>query len=452
MTVPWWGILPFVAMLLSIAIAPLVPSLAHHWEKWQTQLGVALVLGLPVAAWVWFSGHHHLVTHSVLEYISFIALLFALYVISGGIHLAGDIRATPRNNTVFLAIGAVVASFVGTTGAAMLLIRPILNTNRERRFKVHTIVYTIFIVANCGGLLTPLGDPPLFLGYLRGVPFTWTFTLLPEWLFINILLLVSYYGLDKMMLSREDAADVLRDRTDIEPLKLHGKIHFLYLLGVVATVAFLSTPLRELALLGLAAASLLTGRKEVRWKLNEYSWAPIVEVACLFIGIFLTMITALQYLDSMAPKLPLNEITFFVFTGGLSSVLDNAPTYATFFELAGQLPGGPLVAGVPEAYLVAVSLGAVTMGAMTYIGNGPNFMVRSVAENHGTQMPSFAGYVVWSLRELGPVLAAMVLLFIADPLWCKAIGALITLVIVGNAVRRVLASRRSVADQLDAAS
>ncbi|GAA1390688.1 sodium:proton antiporter [Luteococcus peritonei] len=443
MTVPWWGILPFVAMLLCIAIAPLVPALAHHWEKWTTQLGVALLLGLPVAVWVWSSGHHHLVTHSVLEYISFIALLFALYVISGGIHLAGDIRATPRNNTVFLAIGAVVASFIGTTGAAMLLIRPILNTNRERRHKVHTIIYTIFVVANCGGLLTPLGDPPLFLGYLRGVPFTWTFHLLPEWFFINALLLVCYYGLDRKMLARENLDDLRRDEEMIEPLKLHGKIHFLYLVGVVATVAFLSTPVRELVLLALAGASLVTGRKEVRWKLNEYSWAPIVEVACLFIGIFLTMITALQFLDSMAPKLPLNEITFFVFTGGLSSVLDNAPTYATFFELAGQLPANNPVAGVDQAYLVAISLGAVTMGAMTYIGNGPNFMVRSVAENHGTAMPSFGGYVVWSLRELAPVLAAMVLLFIADPLWCKALGALITLALVARSVRRSLYTREA---------
>ena len=417
MTVPWWGILPFVAMLLSIATAPLVPSLAHHWERWTTQLGVALLLGLPVAAWVWLSGHHHLVTHSVLEYISFIALLFALYVISGGIHLAGDIRATPRNNTIFLAIGAVVASFIGTTGAAMLLIRPILNTNRERRHKVHTVIYTIFVVANCGGLLTPLGDPPLFLGYLRGVPFTWTFNLLPEWLFINALLLVCYYGLDRKMLARENLEDLRSDEQMIEPLKLHGKIHFLYLAGVIATVAFLSTPVREVALLALALASLVTGRKEVRWKLNEYSWAPIVEVACLFVGIFLTMITALQFLDSMAPRLPLNEITFFVFTGGLSSMLDNAPTYATFFELAGQLPATNPVAGVDHRYLVAISLGSVTMGAMTYIGNGPNFMVRSVAENQGTAMPSFGGYAVWSLRELAPVLAAMVLLFIADPTW-----------------------------------
>ncbi|MDN5564184.1 MAG: sodium:proton antiporter [Luteococcus sp.] len=438
MQVSWWAILPFVAMLLSIAIAPLVPSLAHHWEKPRTQLGVALLLGLPVAAWVWLSGHHHLVTHALHEYVSFICLLGSLFIISGGIHLAGDIRATPRNNTVFLGVGAVLASFIGTTGAAMLLIRPILNTNRERQHAMHTVIYAIFVVANCGGLLTPLGDPPLFLGMLRGVPFTWTFSLVWEWLFINTLLLVAYFGLDTAMMRREDSEHLLRDRTEIQPLKVHGAWQLGLLAGVVAAVAFVPTPWREVVMVALAAGSWFAGSHDVRFGLNEFSWDPILEVAALFLGIFTTMITALQYLSTMAPKLPLNEITFYLFSGGLSSVLDNAPTYATFFELATQLPGDPRIANVPELYLVAISLGAVTCGALTYIGNGPNFMVRSVAESQGRTMPSFGGYIVWSLRELAPVLAAMVLLFIADPLWCKALGAALTLVIVGNAARRVL--------------
>ncbi|MEL4504814.1 sodium:proton antiporter [Luteococcus sp. H138] len=440
MQVSWWAILPFVAMLLCIAIAPLVPALAHHWEKTRTQLGVALLLGAPVAAWVWLSGHHHLVTHALHEYVSFICLLGSLFIISGGIHLAGDIRATPRNNTAFMAVGGLLASVIGTTGAAMLLIRPILNTNREREHAAHTVIYTIFVVANCGGLLTPLGDPPLFLGMLRGVPFTWTFTLFPEWLFVNTLLLISYFALDRAMIAREDTTHLTRDASEITPLKLMGSINFLWLAGVVASVAFLPTPWREVAMIGCAVASWLTSSKDVRFTRNEFTWAPILEVAAIFLGIFTTMITALQYLDSMAPKLPLNEITFFLFSGGLSSMLDNAPTYATFFELASQLPGDPRIAGVPEVYLIAISLGSVCCGALTYIGNGPNFMVRSVAESQGRAMPSFGGYVVWSVKELAPVLAAMVLLFIADPLWAKALGGVVVLAILANAARRAKAS------------
>jgi len=441
MHVAWWTVLPFVAMLLCIAVAPLVPALAHHWEKTRTQLAVALLLGLPVVAGVLASGHGHLVAHAVEEYVSFICLLGSLFVISGGIHLAGDIRASARNNTIFLAVGAVLASFVGTTGAAMLLIRPLLNTNKERQFASHTVLYAIFVVANCGGLLTPLGDPPLFLGMLRGVPFTWTLHLFPEWLFVNSLLLVSYYCLDRAMLAREDAEHLARDTAEQEPLRLMGGLNFLWLAGVVCSVAFLSTPWRELAMVACAAASWFTSSREVRFTRNEFSWAPILEVAAVFLGIFATMITALQYLGAMAPKLPLNEMTFFLFTGSLSSVLDNAPTYATFFELASQLPGEPRVAGVPEAYLVAISLGAVFCGALTYIGNGPNFMVRSVAEEQGREMPSFGGYVVWSMRELAPVLAAMALLFIADPLWCKVLGVLVTLAVLGNAGLRLRAGR-----------
>lgn len=442
MQVTWWSVLPFVAMLLCIAIAPLVPSLAHHWEKPRTQLGVALLLGLPVVAWVWLSGHPHLVAHAVEEYISFICLLGSLFVISGGIHLAGDIRATPRNNTVFLAIGAILASFIGTTGAAMLLIRPLLNTNKERKYAMHTIVFAIFIVANCGGLLTPLGDPPLFLGMLRGVPFTWTFSLFPEWLFINLLLLAAHHGMDHMFYAREDTAHLERDRTEVVPLKLYGAWQLILLAGVVASVAFLSTPWRELAMITLSAISWFAGSHRVRMELNEFSWAPIMEVAALFLGIFATMITALQYLGSLAPKLPLNEITFYLFSGGLSSVLDNAPTYATFFELASKLPGDPRVAGVPELYLVAISLGAVTCGAMTYIGNGPNFMVRSVAEEAGREMPSFGGYIVWSLRELAPVLASMVLIFIADAPWAHVLGWLLAAAILGLAAARTIRGRR----------
>ena len=203
MHLEWWSVLPFAGMLACIAVLPLIPATAHWWEKHSSQLTVAVGLGVPVAAWMWVALGWTSVFAAVVEYVQFICLLLALFVVSGGIFLKGDIRATPRNNTIFLAIGGVIASFVGTTGAAMLLIRPLLATNKERHYRVHTVLYTIFIVANCGGLLTPLGDPPLFLGFLRGVPFTWTFNLLREYLFVNVMLLVSYYALDSYYYSQE---------------------------------------------------------------------------------------------------------------------------------------------------------------------------------------------------------------------------------------------------------
>ncbi|BDA65320.1 sodium:proton antiporter [Actinomyces capricornis] len=442
MHLQWWSVLPFAAMLACIAVLPLIPATAHHWERRPTQLGVALALGLPVAAWMGLAGGWQVVLASVVEYLQFISLLLSLFVVSGGIFLKGDIKATPRNNTVFLAVGGLVASFIGTTGAAMLLIRPLLATNRERCYRVHTVLYTIFIVANCGGLLTPLGDPPLFLGFLRGVPFTWTLTLLPQWLFVNCLLLLGYYALDSYYYSREPVAAVEADDTQIEPLGLRGALNFALFAVIIAAVALAPSvdahaieaghttagdwlPLREIIMLAAAAASYLLTDRGIRFGDNQFTWGPITEVAALFIGIFLTMIPALHYLDEVAGSLPLNRITFFVFTGGLSSVLDNAPTYVTFFEMAGQVPhpGGPSVAGVPEAYLVPISLGAVLCGAITYIGNGPNFMVKSVAEADGVQMPTFGFYILRSFQHLVPVITAMVLLFLAQGALWRALGA-----------------------------
>ncbi|AYD89945.1 sodium:proton antiporter [Actinomyces sp. 2119] len=461
MHLEWWSVLPFAAMLASIAVLPLVPATSHWWERRSSQLLVALGLGLPVAAWMWVAGGWQVVFASVVEYAQFIALLLSLFVVSGGIFLKGDIRATPRNNAIFLAVGGLIASFVGTTGAAMLLIRPLLATNRERRYRVHTVLYTIFIVANCGGLLTPLGDPPLFLGFLRGVPFTWTFSLLPEYLFVNGMLLISYYALDSYYYAREPAAAVAADETDIEPLGLKGAFNFAFFAVIVAAVAFVPSvdveavesghatlmswiPLREILMLSAAAASFLLGDRETRFVDNQFTWAPIAEVAALFIGIFLTMIPALHYLDEVAGQLPLNEVTFFVFTGGLSSMLDNAPTYATFFEMAGQVahPGGATVAGVPEAYLVPISLGAVLCGAITYIGNGPNFMVKSVADADGVDMPSFGGYMLRSFQHLVPVITAMVLLFLAPGAWWRVLGVVVVVALLARDVRLLTRSRR----------
>ena len=467
MHLEWWSVLPFAGMLACIAVLPLIPATAHWWERHSSQLLVAVGLGVPVAAWMWVLGGWEVVFAAVVEYFQFICLLLALFVVSGGIFLKGDIRATPRNNTIFLAIGGTIASFVGTTGAAMLLIRPLLATNKERRYRAHTVLYTIFIVANCGGLLTPLGDPPLFLGFLRGVPFTWTFNLLREYLFVNAMLLVSYFALDSYYYSQEPAKAVHDDDTAIEPLGLKGSLNFVFFAAIIAAVAFAPSvdvhaieaghaapgdwiPVREIIMLAAAAGSYFLGSREVRFKDNQFTWDPIAEVGILFIGIFLTMIPALHYLDEVAGSLPLNEVTFFVFTGGLSSVLDNAPTYATFFEMAGQVahPGGADVAGVPELYLVSIALGAVLCGAITYIGNGPNFMVKSVAESDGVEMPSFGGYVGRSMKHLVPVIAAMVLLFIAPGVLWKVLGGVLTVGLLALDARLLSRSRRlALADQ-----
>lgn len=458
MLVPWWGLIPFIIMLASIAVLPLLRRTAHLWENVRFQLALALILGLPVAVWMWLLLGPATVLHTLVEYGQFISLLFALFVVAGGFFMSGDIRATPRNNTVALGIGAVLASFIGTTGAAMLLIRPLLSINKERKLRVHTVVFTILIVANNGGLLTPLGDPPLFLGFLRGVPFTWTLTMLPMWAFINGMLLITYFALDRRAYRSEPPAAIAYDDTNIEPLRFRGRRNMLWFSVIIVAVALVPSidlhaieeghaawsayvPWRELVMVGAAAASYFLGSHTVRYDDNEFTWGPIGEVAALFVGIFLTMIPALHYLADIAPRLPLNQITFYVFTGGLSSVLDNAPTYATFFEMAAQLPGEPRVADVPELYLLAISLGAVTCGALTYIGNGPNFMVKSVAESAGVNMPAFAGYVIWAFRYLAPVLVAMVCLFLAEPFWAKILGLTITVLLLLQAAVNIRGTR-----------
>ncbi|GAA1375611.1 sodium:proton antiporter [Luteococcus sanguinis] len=436
------GVVPFVALLACIAVLPLVPRAADWWGKPLHQLGVSLLLGLPTAAVLLATGDAAHVASTLHEYVGFIALLSALFVICGGIHLSGDLRATPRNNTAFLALGGVLASVIGTTGASMLLIRPLLSTNSERARRAHTVVFAIFVMANCGGLLTPLGDPPLFLGLLRGVPFLWTLNLFGPWLFVNGVLLVAYYLMDRRLWRDEDAAHREWDETSVEPLKLRGRRQFLLLVGVVLTVALVSSPFREIALVTLGVISWLWGEKQVRHDAG-FEWDPILEVAAIFLGIFLTMPAALKVLHHVAPSLPLNEITFFGFTGGLSAFLDNAPTYATFFDLASAMPGEPRVAGVPEVYLVAISLGAVCCGALSYIGNGPNFMIRSVAEAQGTPMPSFGGYLVTALRLLGPVLVSMVLIFLVGATWSIAVGVAVVAVLLALVWRPIGVSSAS---------
>ncbi len=431
-----WSMIPFGIMLLMIAIGPLVAE--KFWEKNVNKLIVSLILGVPTAVCLIMGGMVHELEHQVLfDYIPFIVLLLSLFVITGGIHLSGDIKAKPWVNTLFLAIGWLLASVMGTTGAAMLMIRPLITTNQQRKYSVHTILFFIALVANCGGLLTPLGDPPLFMLFLRGASFTWFLSLLPEWAFTGLILLLIYFCMDSYYYKKEHWTALSADAREKVPMKVEGKINFVYLLGVVLSVAFINEGtitqmgeadaplwlkyLREIVLLSLTGLSLYSTPKQIRYGLNKYSWGPIIEVAVLFLGIFTTMTPALAFLKAHASELGLAHTwQFYYSTGLLSSFLDNTPTAVAFHSVAtGLTPdqmeafGGTLVAGVPEVLLKAISLGAVMFGAMTYIGNGPNFMVKAIAEENGIKMPSFFGYMVkFSLVILLPVYILIQLLFL----------------------------------------
>lgn len=431
-----WSMIPFGLMLLTIAVAPLLAE--HWWESNKHKLIVALFLGVPTAICLIMGGMIHELEHQLFgDYIPFIILLLALYVVTGGIHLSGDIKATPWVNTLFLGIGWVLASIMGTTGAAMLLIRPLIATNQQREYKVHTILFFIALAANCGGLLTPLGDPPLFMLFLRGAEFTWFLSLLPEWLFTGVVLLLIYFALDTYYYKKEHPTAIEADHQEQVPLRLGGKHNFIYLLGVVLVVAFINTGtipamgevdapgwlkyLREICLLSITFMSLYTTKRKVRYELNKFSWAPIIEVAVLFLGIFTTMTPALAYLNANASSLGLSETwQFYYSTGLLSSFLDNTPTAVAFHSVAtGLTPdqiasfGGSIMAGIPEILLKAICLGSVFFGAMTYIGNGPNFMVKAIAEENGIKMPSFFGYMLkFSLVVLLPVYILVQLIFL----------------------------------------
>jgi len=401
-------VLPFVAMLLAIAVCPLwVP---HWWESNRNKFFVSAALGLPVLA-VYGVRHPAALAHTTADYVSFIILLAGLFVIAGGILLRGDLVATPATNTAFLAVGGLLASFVGTTGASMLLVRPLLQTNRERTHVKHTVVFFIFIVSNVGGMLTPLGDPPLFLGYLAGVPFTWTFRLWPHWGLMLVVLLAAFFVYDSVQFSREPLAAIRRDRTQVEPLRVSGGLNALWLAGVVVAVAFLYAPWRELVIVVLAVVSLKLTPRRIRHD-NGFSAGPMVEVAVLFAGIFLTMIPALDLLRLRGNELGVRAPWhFFWATGVLSSFLDNAPTYLTFLALGQGLRLPAEVVGVPASILAAISVGSVAMGANTYIGNAPNFMVKAIAEEVGVKMPSFFGYMVYSSAILLPLFVAVTLVF-----------------------------------------
>ena len=425
--IPLLSLLPFVLMLLSIAVFPLFWN--HFWEKNKNKLYVAIVLSIPVIIYLLTNNFSHQLIHTMLfDYVPFLILLGALFTITGGIHLSGDIAAKPKVNTLFLGIGAVLASLMGTTGAAMLLIRPVIQTNKERTFKVHTILFFIAVVANCGGLLTPLGDPPLFMMYLRGAPFTWFFHLVPEWFVTNLLLLIIYFFVDTYYYKKEPASAIARDESNIRPIKIEGKRNFIFLIGVVLAVAFLNEQylsfvninpyfkfIREAVIILMAYLSMQFTPKLLRTS-NNLTWHPIEEVAYLFLGIFVTMVPCLLYLESNAKQLGVETVSqFYYYTGLLSSFLDNTPTAVTFHSLALGLgiTEGTLVAGIPEILLKAISTAAVFFGSMTYIGNGPNFMVKAVAEENNIKMPDFFSYMFkFSLIVLLPIFILVELLFI----------------------------------------
>lgn len=450
---PIWSIIPFVGMLLSIAIMPLV--MGQWWDKHEllAALAWALVFLVPFT----FAFGPELAAEQLSEtivgdYIPFIVLLLGLFVVAGGIHIRGTIVGTTKNNVILLAIGTFFASWVGTTGAAMLLIRPVLRANSWRKHKAHVVVFFIFLVANMGGCLTPLGDPPLFLGYLRGVPFFWTIEHIWPILLLNIIILLAAFALIDRHFIREEGKEGL-ERLELEsraddqvPIRIDGWHNFFFLAliilavvlnGLIPQIDACINPatgktwgfdvfgthvgidyIVQIVLICIAMVlSLATTSKELRER-NNFEWGPISEVAKLFIGIFITMIPALALLRAYGGSIGVDTpLKFFWASGALSSFLDNSPTYVVFLTAAGSL-GAQGAAGVATTIgqvgvpvLLAISAGAVFMGANTYIGNAPNFMVKNIAESAGVKMPSFFRYMLWSLCILIPVFIIDTLVF-----------------------------------------
>lgn len=438
---PLWSCLPFACMLLSIAFWPLIaPEFWHHHFAQISLLWAACLAAPFTVAYQWTAVYE--ILHILLaDYVPFIILLWSLYTVSGGILLHGTLRGTPIVNVSMLAIGTILASWMGTTGAAMLMIRPFLRANKDRKNRTFMVVFFIFLVANIGGALTPLGDPPLFLGFLHGVTFFWTLKIGPHMITMAAILLVVYFALDTYFYKKEKsdltirtgAANLPQDEERV-PLALEGIHNFIFLAGIVGAVLFSGVAdwgelntfgihrgvqdwIRDGMLIVMGMLSLVTTTAKIRQD-NEFTWFPIKEVAYLFIGIFITMIPCLLILkagQNGALAFLIDQVKepihYFWITGALSSFLDNAPTYLTFFNTA----LGTFYAGMPESqsvallmtensiYLKAISVGAVFFGACSYIGNAPNFMVRSIAEESGTPMPSFFGYILkYSLVFLIP--------------------------------------------------
>lgn len=436
----WWGI-PFAGLLLSIALCPLLtPSFWHH-HFGKVALAWSVAFLLPCAAFFGAGMAAGGALHALLaEYIPFIILITALFVVAGGICVRGNLHGTPELNTGLLALGTVLASFMGTTGASMLLIRPLIRANDNRKHAAHIVVFFIFLVANAGGSLTPLGDPPLFLGFLKGVDFFWTVkNIFPETLFLCVALLLIFYLIDRHYFHTKEPELLPFDPTPDTPIAFEGKVNFILLAAVVGLVlmsgfwksgvAFdiagtaveLQNVVRDVLLVAIIFISLALTPKSAR-EGNEFSWGPIQEVAKLFAGIFITIIPVIAMLRAGEAGAfgavvravtdptgaPINAAYFWA-TGVLSSFLDNAPTYLVFFNTAG---GDPAVLMTTLAStLAAISCGAVFMGANSYIGNAPNLMVKAIAEERGIKMPSFFGYMAWSGAVLVPLFLIMTFIF-----------------------------------------
>ncbi len=443
---PLWSVIPFIGILLSIAVFPLVaPKFWHHHFP-KVSAAWALLFAVP-----FLIAYGHVAVHEslhiyLLDYIPFIILLWGLFTIAGGILVKGTLKGSPPVNLLIILIGTLLASWIGTTGAAMVMIRPLLRANSNRKYKTHLVLFFIALVANIGGSLTPLGDPPLFLGFLHGVSFFWTLSLFPEMAVVSGILLILLFLVDSYYYRLEK---VQPEAGETEPLKIEGAFNFIFLFGVVAGVIFsgmvhighinvlgvhmaIQNIIRDIWIIFMGLLSLKLTKKETRQG-NDFSWFPIQEVAYLFAGIFMTIIPALAILQAgehgafraliHAVKEPWH---YFWATGSLSSFLDNAPTYLTFFNSAlGKLGiteaqiraafiAGEHAGKFPEfvLYLKAISVGAVFMGANTYIGNAPNFMVKSIAEEQGVAMPSFFGYIgKFSLPILIPSFIVITLIF-----------------------------------------
>lgn len=432
--------IPFAGMLLSIAICPLVNG--AWWEKfkgaavlfWSLLFLVPFAIGNGAG-----TALNHFLEVILGDYISFIVLLFGLFCVAGNIRIRGTLAGTPKINVLLLLIGTLLSSWVGTTGASMLLIRPVIRANSWRKRKVHTMVFFIFLVSNIGGCLTPVGDPPLLMGFMHGVPFTWSFHLLPV-LLLNVVLLLALYFIIDSRAYKKDLADGAKPKASekTEKIGLEGAHNLIFLLCIVGAVilsgslaninAFFGNGIKiegevtltfatmiEMAIILLSAfLSFKTTKKEVRTA-NNFSWGAIQEVAVLFIGIFITMIPALLILSARGSELGITKNwQMFWATGALSSFLDNTPTYLVFFETAVSLHATNEAIGsvmIPQTMLMAISCGAVFMGANTYIGNAPNFMIKSIAEENNIKMPSFFGYLFWSVCCLVPVFLIDTLIF-----------------------------------------
>ncbi len=435
---PLWSTIPFAGILLSIALFPLAAPRFwhHHYPKittaWALALAVPFLFSYGQLAWGEIAHIY------ALDYIPFIILLWGLFTISGGILISGTLRGTPALNSAIILIGTALASWIGTTGASMLLIRPLLRANAWRKNKSHIVIFFIFLVSNIGGSLTPLGDPPLFLGFLHSVPFFWTLNLLPHLMLVSVILLTVFYAWDTLAYRREMAASTRAtpaETTERTPLRIEGLVNAPLLLGIMAAVLMsgiwhpgeihlgpvhlgIQNLVRDVLIVAMGLLSLKLTPKDLHQR-NEFTWEPIREVAILFAGIFMTIIPALAILKAGTDgslgfliRRVQEPSHYFWITGSLSAFLDNAPTYLTFFNTAlgnffGGLPEKEAVALLIEQqniYLIAIAAGAVFFGASTYIGNAPNFMVKAIAEENGVPMPSFFGYLLrYSLPILGPV-------------------------------------------------